>query len=73
MARGNPNWGKPEPIAWKFRVRGKNPQGQMVTLGNHESEAEAKARFKDLTNEGYYSNLKILPVKPKPPAADEEE
>ena len=72
MARGNPNWGKQNAVTWRFRVRGKNPDGDMVTLGNYEQEDDARARYRELVDEGYYRQLRVLPIKPQP-TDDEEE
>lgn len=66
MARGNPNWGRNEPVNWRFRVRGKNRDGDMVTLGNYQDEAEARTRYDDLAKEGYYRLLSVQSLKPKP-------
>jgi hypothetical protein len=63
--KGNPNWGRKEPIDWRFRVRGKNPKGEMVTLGNYREEKEARSRYDELVTEGYYRQLRIQPLKPK--------
>jgi hypothetical protein len=66
MAKGNPNWGRSEPVNWRFRVRGKNRDGDMVTLGSYRDEAEARARYNDLVKEGYYRLLSVQSLKPKP-------
>lgn len=66
MVRGNPNWAKQNSVTWHFRVRGKNPNGETVTLGNYENEKEAIARYDQLVEEGYYRLLKVHPLKPKP-------
>lgn len=66
MARGNPNWGRNEPVNWRFRVRGKNRDGDMVTLGSYQDEVEARTRYDDLAKEGYYRLLSVQSLKPKP-------
>lgn len=71
MVRGNPNWGKQNPTTWCFRVRGKSPDDEMVTLGIYESEREAKARHVELVKEGYYRLLRVQPLKPKPAEPEE--
>lgn len=63
MARGNPNWGKKEPAPWRFRVRGKNPEGEMVTLGSYETKREARARYDELVEEAHYRFLRVQPLK----------
>ena len=45
MVRGNPNWKKQNSATRRFCVRGENPDGEMVTLGNYEKEREARARY----------------------------
>lgn len=66
MPRGNPNWPKSNAATWYFRVRGKNRDGEMVTLGSYKTEREAKARHDALVEEGYYQRLRVQPLKPKP-------
>jgi len=70
MAKGNPNWGRNEPVGWRFRVRGKNPDGKIVVLGNYEKEGEATARYNELVGAGYYRNVSVQRLKPKPPDPD---
>ncbi len=67
-ARGNPNWtrNKPEPVDWRFRVRGTSPDGGMVTLGKFEEEKEATLVYDQLVKEGHYGKLRIEPLQPKP-------
>ena len=66
--RGNPNRtrNKPEPVDWRFRVRGENRDGETVTLGKYNEEREAKSRYDELVEEGYYRNLRVQHIKPKP-------
>jgi len=59
MARGNPDWGKVEPVPWRYRVRGKNPEGTMVNLGLYRTEEEATAHYDRLAEEGYYKQLMV--------------
>ncbi len=66
VARGNPNWGKQEFPDWRFRVRGKSPDGRMVTLGSYMDEKQARAHCDQLIEEGYYRLLRVHPVTPKP-------
>jgi len=66
MAKGNPNWGQQNTVTWRFRVRGKNPDGNMVTLGSYENENEAKARYRELMEEGYYHQLRVQSIKSEP-------
>lgn len=61
MQRGNPNWGKIETVPWRFCVRGKNPDGKMVTLGCYRTKEEATIHYDKLAEEGYYSQLKVKP------------
>lgn len=72
MARGNPNWGKQDVASWRFRVRGQNPSGEMVTLGSYVRESEAEARRQELLTEGYYREVVIEPVEPAPSETDDE-
>ncbi|MHC4441976.1 MAG: hypothetical protein ACYTF1_04550 [Planctomycetota bacterium] len=71
MVKGNPNWARNAPVDWHFRVRGKNPDGDMVTLGNFQDEKEAEVRYDELVKAGYYRNLRIQHLKPKPDASDD--
>ena len=66
MPRGNPNWAKNDSATKCFRVRGKNRDGEMVTLGRYETEREATAHYDALVEEGYYQHLRVQPLKPKP-------
>jgi len=61
MPRGNPDWGKSEPQPWRFCIRGKNPDGEMVTLGCYKTRAEATAHYDKLAEEGYYKQLRVRP------------
>lgn len=71
MTRGNPTWGKTQTPAWRFRVRGKNHDGEMVTLGSYENEVKARARYRELVEEGYYSLLRVQSL--KLPTSDSED
>lgn len=66
MARGNPNWGKDKIVDLRFRVRGTNRDGQMVTLGKFLEEKEATLRYDELVQERHYGKLRIEPLEPKP-------
>ena len=72
MARGNPNWGRKDAVDWRFRVRGKNPAGEIVILGNYEKEGEATARYDELVGAGYYRNVRVQRLKPKPADPDSD-
>jgi len=63
MTRGNPNWGRNDPVDWHFRIRGKNLDGDMVSLGNFQNEKEAEYRYDELVKEGYYRNLMVQHLK----------
>ena len=65
--RGNPDWMRNKLVDWRFRVRGKNRDGETVTLGKYNEEREAKSRYDELVEAGYYRNLRVLQhLKPKP-------
>ena len=66
MTKGNPNWGRNDPVDWRFRIRGKNLDCKMVSLGNFQDEKEAEDRCDELVKEGYYRNLRVQRLKPKP-------
>ena len=70
MAKGNPNWGKGKIVDWSYRVRGKNPDGDMVTLGKFEQESEARARYDELLDDGRYQNLRVQRLASKPAATE---
>jgi hypothetical protein len=57
--KGNPDWGKIEPVPWRFCVRGKNPDGDMVNLGFYRTKEEATDHYDRLTEEGYYKQLMV--------------
>lgn len=61
------NWRPPTPKVWRFRIRGISGDGTTVTLGRFESEAEAKAEYNRLVEEGYYKKLSLKPVEPPAP------
>ena len=61
MPRGNPNWTKGEPVPWRFRVRGKTPAGEPVTLGHYRTEEEANSHYRELVQEGYYRQVEVIP------------
>ena len=66
MVRSNSYWGRPEAEDWRFRVRGKNLDGVMVTLGKYDKKREARERYDELVEAGYYSNLRVQSLKHTP-------
>ncbi len=62
MPRGNPNWQKGTSVRWRFCIRGRNPDGEMVTLGCYRTKGEATAQYVRLAEEGYYERLSIGPL-----------
>jgi hypothetical protein len=65
MARGNPNWRKDKIVDWRYRIRGKSPDGRTVTLGKFTEKKEATLRYNELVQEGRYGRLRIEPLKPR--------
>jgi hypothetical protein len=63
--RGNPKWREIAPKLW--RIRGKAPDGLVVTLGRYATEPEAQIDLQRLTQEGHYRNIKLEAL--APPAA----
>ena len=70
MAKGNPNWGKDKVVDWRFWIRGKSPNGGMVTLGKFREEQEATCRYDELVQEGHYGKLRIEALEPRPADSD---
>src|SRR5580765_4429840 len=59
MSRGNPNWGTIETLPWRYRIRGKTPDGKMVSLGNYRSKEEATPHYEKLVEQRYYKQLTL--------------
>ena len=57
-----------EPKIWHWRVRGKSSDSQIVTLGKYDTEDEAKADRERIIKEGFYRNVRVEQIKPKPEA-----
>ena len=55
-----------EPKIWQWRVRARSFDKQIVTLGKYDTEDEAKADRDKITKEGYYRNVRVEQIKPKP-------
>jgi hypothetical protein len=64
------NWRKGEPKVWRWRIRGKSSDSQMVTLGKYDTEKDAKADHERLLEEGYYRNVKLEEIKAAPLPVD---
>jgi hypothetical protein len=63
----------PQPRPPKlFRIRGRAPDGLVVTLGSYDTEPEAQSDFERLGKEARYRELEIQPIPPKVPAAQPE-
>ena len=67
--KGNPNWGRNQPVDWCFCVRGEDPHGDLVTLGNYIQEKDATYRYNELVKEGYYRKIRVQHLDPKPTEA----
>jgi hypothetical protein len=61
---------QPEPKIWQWRVRARSFDKQIVTLGKYDTEDEAKADRDKITKEGYYRNVRVEQIKPKPQAQE---
>lgn len=59
-------WSRP-PKLW--RVRGKAPDGLVVTLGRYETQPEAEADMERLAREGRYRKLELQAITPPPAPA----
>jgi hypothetical protein len=55
-----------EPKIWNWRVRARSIDSQIVTLGKYDTEDEAKADRDKIVKEGYYRNVRVEQIKPKP-------
>lgn len=55
-----------EPKIWNWRVRAKSFDSKIVTLGKYDTEDEAKADRDKIVKEGYYRNVRVEQIKPKP-------
>ncbi|MFO0839705.1 MAG: hypothetical protein U1D55_14415 [Phycisphaerae bacterium] len=53
------------PILW--RIRGRAPDGLVVTLGRYETEPEAQADLSRFKREGRYRELDLQALPPPPP------
>ncbi len=64
------NWRKGEPKVWRWRIRGRSSDSQMVTLGKYDTEKEARVEHDKIVQEGYYRNVKLEELNAAPLPAD---
>lgn len=64
------NWRKGEPKVWRWRIRGRSSDSQMVTLGKYDTEKEARVEHDKIVREGFYRNVKLEELKAAPLPAD---
>ena len=60
-------WRTSAPKLW--RIRGRAPDGLVVTLGRYETEPEAQIDLQRLTASEGYRNLELQAIIPPPPSA----
>jgi hypothetical protein len=60
------NWRKMEPKVWGWRIRGKSTDNQTVTLGKFNTKEEAIAEHDVIVKDGFYRNVTIEQIIPKP-------
>ena len=53
------NWRRSEPKTWRWRIRGRSSDSQIVTLGKYDTENEATVDHDKIIKEGFYRNVKI--------------
>jgi hypothetical protein len=53
------NLRKGEPKIWRWRIRGRSSDSQIVTLGKYDTQNEAKLDHDKIIEEGFYRNVKI--------------
>ncbi|NLX21938.1 MAG: hypothetical protein GXY55_09760 [Phycisphaerae bacterium] len=56
---GMTDWRKGEPKVWRWRIRGRSADNQLVTLGKYDTEDDAKGDHDRIIKEGFYRNVKI--------------
>ncbi|MBI4582067.1 MAG: hypothetical protein HY718_20390 [Planctomycetes bacterium] len=55
-------WRKGEPKIWRWRIRARSSDGQMVTLGKYGTEAEARADHDRIIKDKSYRNVSLEPL-----------
>jgi len=71
-ARAPKVWHTSAPKAWRttapklWRIRGRAPDGLVVTLGRYETEPDAQVDLQRLTESGGYRNLELQAIIPRP-------
>ena len=58
------NLRKGEPKIWRWRIRGRSADSQIVTLGQYDTQDEAKVDYDKIIKEGFYRNVKIEQIIP---------
>jgi len=53
-----------EPKVWRWRIRGRSSDSQIVTLGKYDTQAEVKVDYDKIVKEGSYRNVKIEQIIP---------
>jgi hypothetical protein len=57
-----------EPKLW--RIRGKAPDGLIVTLGRYDTEAQAEADLQRFVTEQVYRDVAVEAISPRPPGPE---
>lgn len=55
-----------EPRIWRWRIRGRSSDRQIVTLGQYDTQDEVKLYYDKIITEGFYRNVKIEQIIPAP-------
>ena len=58
------NLRKGEPKTWRWRIRGRSSDSQIVTLGKYDTQDEAKVDYDKIIKAGFYRNVKIEQIIP---------
>jgi hypothetical protein len=58
------NFRKGEPKIWRWRIRGRSSDSQIVTLGQYDTQDEVKVDYDKIIKEGFYRNVKIEQIIP---------
>ncbi len=53
------SWRQGEPKIWRWRIRGRASDGQVVTLGKYDTQSEAKVEHDKIVAEGSYRNVRL--------------
>jgi len=58
------NLRKGEPKTWRWRIRGRSSDSQIVTLGKYDTQDEAGVDYDRIVKAGFYRNVMIEQIIP---------